>query len=659
MTPLKPHFDPYKRSGARHQGRSRHPLSELSSSSPPPSSRYLGAADIDPNSRRQGSRTPQRSVNRQRLSPLSHSRHHNHRPQHTPGAKASALPPFTTQLAQEQEAQENVQTRLLSSSSQTTPYLGLLYLQGRLSEFQNRQQHQAMQQDRLRRAFSESSDPKATEVLRSGEGRVERARTLPPTHEMQIMIQNAEIGRNKILNRVKDKSESGVMAHTEMESVLDSQTVPHVERPWRNGMDLEVARRKREEAMQMYYEAAQALRRAQEREEALMFEQEMHFLREGQRGMGEYSGGISADQESLFSAESRVAPSACEYPPLFPQQPQQHMRHLQDSYQLRQQQPQQVPRTTSSPVQVREFIQSPSMTLPRTTLTPTMQVQGCDTETRRELSSSNSTGVVEYLLQLESTADPFQIQPKVQDNSCRVGEARALFQRYPVSPNVKVKSEERDTKLGGYNNRGSKQEPVIEEVANRRHSEKPSLYMDYDVPIEIQSTEESLSVAGSQWATNHTGGASDRSVRWRSPTPLPVRPKDQQEALNSPRPLSAQLSTSNHDDYAQSCPRSPMQYFPRIETPGVNLPCLTPIARSTSSSSIPHNAPHLAFQAQPQATDQNEAESSNRNTSSSRFAEFLESLSHHPCYRHHEGHACPPLVYYAPVEYVEHYHISK
>ncbi|KAF9183172.1 hypothetical protein BGZ51_004199 [Haplosporangium sp. Z 767] len=373
-----------------------------------------------------------------------------------------------------------------------------------------------MQQDRLRRAFSEPNvrrwayathrysvedypDYDTQERLQ-----VDNARSMSQIREEPFAL---DIEANE--NRIDADINTNDMEHTDDDGEhMSLTTVEHAHQ-------LEMARKEREEAARLYDEAAQRLRQAQEHEQAILFQREMQVLSNQSRD----SAITSDEQEPFTHNETGAVLSNTEGCLLAPQE---HLQHQQQHQQEQQQQPNPI----LSPVQVRHFITDPGDRSSPLTVTAL--------DDRGSEFSKNT------------------ISPREIPHGNHTDETHIPFRRYPASPRVKVKTEEEDE-----NSR-----IVTDDLGQDIDKEERSFYEEYDVHIEVPSSmgseagdregrdEEKISQdASSQDRVRST------SQRWRAPTPLPVKPKlPRSESPSKPLlPLAATSTTSVTDRYSDTC----------------------------------------------------------------------------------------------------------
>ncbi|KAG0250167.1 hypothetical protein BG011_008600 [Mortierella polycephala] len=419
-----------------------------------------------------------------------------------------------------------------SSSSSSMPTHELQILHRRLLDLQSLQQYHEMQQDRLRRAFSEPDVRRWADTAHRHsiedhpDYDTQRQQQVDNTRSMtQIREDPFVLDIEAIDNRIDTVINTIGMEHTDDDGdYMSLTTVEH-------SRHLEMAQREREEAAKLYDEAARRLRQAQEHEQAILFQREMQALNNQSKDSVTTSDGQVLFIHKETQAVLANTESCLEDPQEHPQHQQQHQQDQQQEEQQQQEHQQQQPNLVSPPVQVRHFLPDPGdRSSPRTATT--LDGRGSD-------SSNNTTS------------------PREIPHGNRTDETHGPFRRYPASPRVKVKTEEADE-----NSRN-----MTDDLGKDIDKEERPFYEEYDVHVEVPSS------MGSE-AGDRDGRDEERinqdvssqsrvrsaSQRWRAPTPLPVKPKlPRSESPSKPLlPLTATSATSATDRYSDTRP-NPVQ----------------------------------------------------------------------------------------------------
>ncbi|KAF9923973.1 hypothetical protein BGZ67_009571 [Mortierella alpina] len=270
------------------------------------------------------------------------------------------------------------------------------------------------------------------------------------------------------------------------------------------------AQGERLEAVRLYQVASQRLQQAQEREDAILFEQEMQMrTNNGDTDSGSSSSsvrhsGSEEDHPNLVASASHRRLASMQ-PPLRRvenERQTQTQQHESPAFSKRTQQLLLTPRTkTPSPVEAPEA-------------------------SRDQESLKDSKGDGEVRLDGESFM--FEWREHGQKS---IGKAGA-FHHHSSSPGIKVKSEEREASYFA--------------ALKEEHNSGDRLhYQDYDVLIEIPSSVGSESAFGS---------STSPQKRWRSPTPLPPK-GGRHPSQGSPKP-STPVAAAGTSRENRRCSRS-------------------------------------------------------------------------------------------------------
>ncbi|KAF9356931.1 hypothetical protein BGX26_004522 [Mortierella sp. AD094] len=704
MTVIKPNLDAYRKYGGSNQsnGLSRHPTPESTASPLITSSIKPGPTERTQFLQERG-KAPRR-VPKSDAGWMSPNRRSRSQSTAILRARPSSLPLMNPRLLTQHPQHQH---RLGMSSSQSIFSIpGMQQLHNRLlqlEEQQRQQQQLATPPIRLRQAFSESemflpSLPRQTEMIGTedhseGDLMISTAPLIQESHNP-----NSE-GRNLQSDRVMNLDDPvNADVHTEVGDNMNTSEVN-----LQMEQELEEVRRAIKEAYDRFNEAAQKLQRAREREQALMFEQDRRMHQGGtDYGVGSDEGSL-AEHPSLFSRDSSRDPSVYEQFPLFPpaglpyqfqqmQQQQQHQNHRQQHL-----------RPLSSPVLVREFIQASenrALPLQARQLNPQMRErqrsttvvpQLGDTASGREPSLPREQRMAQSSTRQESynTAGSSSINNGSGRNNNIGGnankEAKEPFQQHPASPRIKVKSEERESKPSIHRSAvTSKREPKEDSSESRQRY----LYKEYSIPIEIPSSETDVSseadrmgASTSQTTSAEASSRGNRSVRWRPPTPVPAKVREERRSsIPSIPPTFGTTSDHNDTNTSRRPHRHSRSSAPRSGRSSIPLPRPYPpqtSSRATSTSHLPQALPRTPPPWTPPQgrrrhrgqRSQNQPRinvaSSSTGSLGSRFSEFLNAISAEPELQNQvaggQGHRM--IVFYTNIERVktniervEHYH---
>ncbi|KAF9173629.1 hypothetical protein BGX21_006460 [Mortierella sp. AD011] len=674
MTVIKPNLDPYGKYGGSslNNGFSLHPT-------PEPTASPLATSSIRPGPRERTSSLHEQGKIPKRVprsGPGWMSPNRRSRSQNTVilRARPSSLPLMSSRsFSQQPQHQHRVET---SSSQSIFSLPAMQQLQSRLlqiAEQQRQQQQLATPPIRPRQAFSESEIflpplPRQTEMIGNedhyeGDHMTSTAPLIQESHKLISEKQSLQIERGMNLDGPVYTD-----IHTEVgENKNTSDTNLQMEQ------ELEEVRRAIKEASDRYNEAAQKLRHAKEREQALMFEQDRRTHSGGANYEPESDEESLAEHPSLYSKDSSRDPSAYEQFPLFP--PTDLTYQYQHIQQRQQQQSysQQHLRPLASPVLGREFIQ-----LHENRASP-LQAKKLDLqmgERQRSVtvvpqSGDAVSGREPSLPREQRTAQPSTCQESSNATGSSSGsnngsgrnnniggdahkKAKEPLQQYLSSPRIKIKSEEGESKPNIHGSAASSKKEPEDDPDEPEQCDWYKEYKEYSIPIEIPSSETDASSEADRIgaSTSQTGGAEaasrgKHSARWRPPTPVPAKVDSQykKERHLPVLPTIGATSEYNGTDISRRPYRRVHLSEPRSGRSYIPLPRPYPpqtSSRVTLTSSLPQTPPQVPpSRTTPQRRHRHGGQRSQtrpriRVASSStgslgpRFSEFLNAISAEP-----------------------------